>query len=157
MKFACDVMLGRLARWLRISGHDVFYQNDIVRSSLLRIAREEGRVVLTRAGNYRGLSEIPPYLIITGEDLDDHLRQVYKKYPPLDPYEKFLTRCVECNTPLEEIDKGDYKDSIPPKALDISGKFCRCPSCGRLLWPGTHVERIRARLDRLFPRRGGSS
>ncbi|MFA4875353.1 MAG: Mut7-C RNAse domain-containing protein [bacterium] len=151
MKFACDVMLGRLARWLRLCGLDVFYKNDVDRSGLLRVAREEGRVVLTRAGNFRELSEIPPYFIISGDDLDGQILQVYNAYPGLDPLAKFLTRCVECNVPLEDVDKNNFRGLIPPKAMLIEGRFCRCPSCGKLLWPGTHVTRIRSRLERLFP------
>ncbi|MFH1830600.1 MAG: Mut7-C RNAse domain-containing protein [Pseudomonadota bacterium] len=152
MKFACDAMLGRLARWLRISGHDVFYRADMDRAVFLRVAKEERRVVLTRAENFKELSEIPPYHIITGNDLDDHLSQVYKAFPQLKPFDEFLTRCVECNVLLVEIDKDKFSDSIPPKAQHLSGRFCRCPSCGKLLWPGSHVERIKARLTTLFPK-----
>jgi uncharacterized protein with PIN domain len=149
MKFACDVMLGRLARWLRASGHDVFYANSIPRSSLLRVAREEGRTVITRAGNYRELSEIPPCLIVAGDGLDEQLEQVYRAFPKLDPFAQFLTRCMECNAPLEEIEKDDFRDLIPPKALLIEGRFSRCPACGKLLWPGSHVKRMRERLENL--------
>lgn len=148
-KFACDVMLGRLARWLRVSGHDVFYRRDIDRSGLLRVAREEGRVVITRAGNFRELKNVPPYLIIEGDDIDEQLQQVYRAYPGLDPFEGFLSRCVECNVPLEEIDKKEYEQMIPPKARLLEGKFTRCPSCGKILWPGSHVDRMRRRLEKI--------
>ncbi len=151
MKFACDAMFGRLARWLRISGHDVFYRADMDRSSFIRVAREEERIILTRAENFKELSEIPSYHIINGDDLDGQLLQVYGIFPELNPFEHFLTRCVECNEPLVEIDKQDFRDSIPPKAMQLSGRFCRCPSCGKLLWPGSHVKRIEARLEKLFP------
>jgi len=153
MKFACDVMLGRLARWLRAGGHDVFYQRDIDRSALLRVAREQGRTVLTRAQNYRELAEIPPYLILTGDDLDGWLTQVYQAFPDLDPNRGFLSRCMECNALLEKVDKEAYKDKIPPKAMLLTGRFSRCPSCHKLLWPGTHVERIKARFGRVLPGR----
>lgn len=152
MKFACDVMLGRLARWLRMSGHDVFYVRDTDRSGLLRVAREEGRVVLTRAGAFRELSAIPLYLIVAGDDLDGQLLQVYRAFPGLDPFGEFLTRCVECNALLEVIDKGGFRDRIPPKAMLLEGTFRRCPSCDKILWPGTHVQRIQERLERLFPK-----
>lgn len=151
MKFACDVMLGRLARWLRLFGYDVFYRKDADRSALLRVAREEERIVLTRAGNFRELSEIPPYFIITGDDLDEQLLGLHRAFPSLDPFAGFLTRCAECNVLLEEIDKKDHQDSIPPKAMLIEGRFCRCPACGKFLWPGTHVTSIKERLERLFP------
>jgi len=149
MKFACDAMLGRLTRWLRLSGHDVTYRGDLDRAAFMRAAREEGRTILTRATEFDELADIPPYLLLTGDGLDGQMRQVYDAFPDLDPYHDFLSRCADCNEPLEEIEKADFKDSIPPKAMELEGRFCRCPSCGRLLWPGTHIQRIRRRLDTL--------
>jgi len=154
MKFACDVMLGRLARWLRISGLDVFYDNRIDRSSLFRVAREQGRIIITRAGTLRELKDIPPYLIITGDDLDDQLAQVYGNFPDLDPFADFLSRCVECNVPLEEIEKQGHSQKIPPKAMLTQGPFSRCPSCGKILWQGAHVGRMTERLKGLAGRVG---
>jgi len=133
-----------------MSGHDVFYDKGIDRAGLLRVARDEKRTVITRAGNYRELKNIPPYLIVVGDDLDEQLIQVYKAYPDLDPFADLFSKCVECNVPTQEIDKEKYKDQIPPKAMQLEGRFTRCPSCGKILWPGTHVDRIKEKLNRLF-------
>jgi uncharacterized protein with PIN domain len=142
-------MLGRLARWLRLSGHDVTYRGDLDRAAFMRAAREEGRTILTRATWFDELADIPPYRLLSGDGLDEQLGQVYDAFPKLDPYHDFLSRCADCNEPLEEIDKDNYKDSIPPKAMELEGRFSRCPSCGRLLWPGSHVDRIKSRLEKL--------
>ena len=48
MKFVVDGMLGKLARWLRMMGHDVEYSNSMDDSELLTIARKEQRILLTR-------------------------------------------------------------------------------------------------------------
>jgi uncharacterized protein with PIN domain len=149
MKFACDSMLGRLARWLRLSGYDVTYRGEADRAAFMRAAREQGRTILTRATWFDELADIPPYRLLAGDDLDGQLRQVYDAFPEMDPYCDFLSRCVDCNEPLEEIAKDDFKDSIPPKAMQLEGRFSRCPSCGKLLWPGTHIERIKHRLNAL--------
>ncbi|MBN1283616.1 MAG: Mut7-C RNAse domain-containing protein [Proteobacteria bacterium] len=149
MKLACDVMLGRLARWLRVSGHDVFYEGGIERSSLFRVAREEGRVIITRAGNWGELKAIPEYVVVSSDSLDEQLLELYRKLPGLDPLEGFLTRCVECNVPLEVIDRDAFREIIPPKAFDLAGRFSRCPSCGKILWEGTHVRRMKKRISDL--------
>ncbi|MDX6381183.1 MAG: uncharacterized protein QOI57_2207, partial [Rubrobacteraceae bacterium] len=50
MKFLCDAMLGGLAKWLRAAGYDTYYARDgtdISDGSLVRMALEEGRVLLT--------------------------------------------------------------------------------------------------------------
>jgi len=46
--FFADVMLGRLARWLRVLGHDTAYQTDIEDPALVDRAEAEGRVLPTR-------------------------------------------------------------------------------------------------------------
>ncbi len=148
MKFACDSMLGRLARWLRISGYDVSYRGGLDRAAFMRKAREEGRTILTRAGEFALLADIPPFHLVSGDDLDDQLGQVFDAFPGLDPFHDFLSRCVECNVVLEEVDKREHAGSIPPKAMELTGRFCRCPSCGKFLWPGSHAGRMRRRLER---------
>ena len=48
MKFVADGMLGSLSRWLRMMGHDVEYSASFDDDKLLALAKEEGRVLLTR-------------------------------------------------------------------------------------------------------------
>ena len=47
MKFAADCMLGTLAKWLIILGHDVTYYRRIEDDELVSIARREKRTILT--------------------------------------------------------------------------------------------------------------
>jgi hypothetical protein len=47
-RFSADVMLGRLARWLRVLGHDTAYETDVDDPDLVARADAEGRVLLTR-------------------------------------------------------------------------------------------------------------
>ena len=48
MKFIADIMVGKLARYLRMAGHDVAYFNDASDDLILETAMKEGRIVLTR-------------------------------------------------------------------------------------------------------------
>jgi uncharacterized protein with PIN domain len=45
--FACDAMLGGLARWLRAAGYDAIWKPDISDWDLIRSARYEDRTLLT--------------------------------------------------------------------------------------------------------------
>jgi hypothetical protein len=45
--FACDAMLGGLARWLRAAGYDATWKPDISDWDLIRTARYEDRTLLT--------------------------------------------------------------------------------------------------------------
>ena len=48
MRFVTDGMLGRFSRWLRLLGCDVEYYRDSVDEELLKVAKAQGRVLLTR-------------------------------------------------------------------------------------------------------------
>jgi uncharacterized protein len=48
LAFVCDVHLGRLARCLRMLGFDVAYRNDFSDAEIVKLAKQEGRVILTR-------------------------------------------------------------------------------------------------------------
>ncbi len=48
IKFIADVMVGKLARWLRVLGFDVAYSNKYDDDEILRIGAEDNRIILTR-------------------------------------------------------------------------------------------------------------
>src|SRR5579872_7160724 len=48
-RFIADVMVGRLARWLRILGFDVLYSNRYTDDEIVGIARSQQRIILTRS------------------------------------------------------------------------------------------------------------
>lgn len=144
MLFIADRMLGRLARWLRVLGRDVTYSPDLSGAGLVRAARREGRLILTRD---RALARRnpPPYLMIESDRYRAQLRQVIDACR-LDPRKDAFTRCVECNTALEPIDKALVEDRVPPYVFATQEKFSFCRGCRRVYWPATHQERMAAEL-----------
>ncbi len=72
IRFLADSMVGKLARWLRLLGHDVRYERCLEDSLLVTDAAEEGRVVLTRD---RKLVERRAYEQITFEMASESLFQ----------------------------------------------------------------------------------
>ena len=53
--FLCDVMLGKLARELRLLGYDAEYDRNLGGMPAYRVARQRGRILLTRTNKLRGL------------------------------------------------------------------------------------------------------
>ena len=63
MKLLADAMLGRLAKWLRILGYDTAYLADTDDFAVMRLARAEDRLVLTRDHALAGRRGIRTVLI----------------------------------------------------------------------------------------------
>jgi uncharacterized protein with PIN domain len=150
MHFAADEMLGKLARWLRVSGLDVSYQRKIPDGELVRHARQEGRIILTRDRHLIQRMDKHEYLFINSDHLKEQLQQFYSHFPELRNQQALLTRCLECNTPLTAISREEAKDRVWPYVYKKQTKFTICGSCGRIYWEATHVQRIKDRLEDLL-------
>jgi len=147
IKFLCDDMLGKLARWLRIIGQDVFYQNRIPDQELIETALSQSRLVLTRdlklAKNLEH-KNMPRYLVL--ENYPAHqLKEVVEKFADKITIRVF-SRCVDCNVPLLEVSKDQVQDKVPPFVFKTQNYFRRCPSCGRVFWSGTHRMHVEEQL-----------
>jgi uncharacterized protein with PIN domain len=149
-RFFADVMLGTLARWLRILGFDTSYENFIEDDDLIRICRLERRIALTRDKRLAKRKDLKPCLFIEGNTLSEQLTEVLEftggAYDPA----SLLSRCLECNSPIEEVKKATVEEEVPPYVFRTQGGFRRCPDCGRIYWAGTHRERILERLRKLI-------
>ena len=146
LKLLADCMLGKLAKWLRLLGYDTAYDNTADDPELARRARAEGRVLLTRDRGLaarRGLRT----LLIQSEVLEEQIAEVRQALGP--PPGPPLSRCAVCNTALKPVSPAEVADLVPPYVLRTQTEFRYCPGCGRVYWPGTHVQEMRRRIDGL--------
>ena len=142
-KFAADRMLARLARWLRLLGADVLLDPELGGDRLLKRARTEGRITLTRDKRLRTASDA---LYLESNLFRDQLREVLARFP-FDTRHGAFTRCSRCNEPLAETARDTVVRRVPPFVYASQERFARCPRCGRVYWGATHPERIRRELD----------
>ncbi len=146
VKFIADVMVGKLARWLRTLGFDTSYSNRYVDDEIVRIAEGEDRVILTRDTGLAARRNRARCILIESGAYAEQLRQVLRVLA-IDPklLEAF-SRCIECNVPLSDVEKESVAGDVPPYVYRTQERFARCSSCGRVYWRGTHVEAMIARL-----------
>ena len=143
-RLVADVMLGRLAKWLRLLGYDTRYDHAASDMVLLRIAQAEDRILLTRDRalvRQRGVRSI----WIASQDLPDQIRQVQAEIGP--PLDGALTRCAMCNARLVPVDKREVADRVPPYVYQTQDRFQHCPTCDRIYLAATHVDRMRQAMD----------
>ncbi|HEC23782.1 MAG TPA: hypothetical protein ENI95_12790 [Chloroflexi bacterium] len=138
-----DAMLGRLATWLRLMGYDAAYLADTDDIEVVRLARAEARVLLTRDRGLaarRGVRAI----LIASQSLEEQLAQVIREIGP--PPEPITPRCSVCNTPLEPLPREAARERVPPYVWRTQQTFTYCPGCHRVYWPGTHWAAIQRQL-----------
>ena len=152
-RFLADAMVARLARWLRVLGYDTAYEPTLDDHALVALAAAEDRVLLTRDRHL--LRELRPEraLEVRSDVPLEQLRAVVDALalgPPGAPF----TRCLVCNGALHEVDAAEAAHVVPPDSRGLPGPVRRCPDCGRVYWPGSHVRRMRAALARALPEWG---
>jgi len=145
LKLLADGMLGKLAKWLRLLGYDTAYDNAASDHQLARRARAEGRVLLTRDHELAGRRGLRT-LLIQSEILEEQMQEVQDAFGP--PPHPPLSRCAICNTALEKVSPSEIADRVPPYVLRTQSEFHHCPGCGRVYWPGSHVQMMQEQLER---------
>jgi uncharacterized protein with PIN domain len=136
-------MLGTLAKWLRILGYDTLFDPALDDHQLVRLARAEDRVLLTRdreLARRRGVH----VLLIASQRLDDQVRQVLGDLQ-LESNQAF-SRCPICNELLQPMDRETARSRVPVYVARTQKDFHYCPVCQRIYWRGTHWLQMDDRL-----------
>jgi uncharacterized protein with PIN domain len=155
MKFIADAMLGRLARWLRLLGYDTLYYPDIEDSRLLRDAREEKRILLTKDTRLVKVRGITSFMLLKENDPLHQLKKVITHYSLLNKgdishIQPVCSRCSLCNTVLVNIAREQARAHVPEYVHDTSENFKFCPVCNKYYWKGTHQEKLRKKLEEIL-------
>ena len=137
-RFIADVMLGKLATWLRLLGCDVAYFPAISDEDLVEMASRSGRVILTRDLQLiRRRKARDNHFLVQYDGYKDQLRQVVERFS-IDPLGRIFTRCLRCNEPLKGIDRSAVRERVTPYVYETQNDFKTCGCCGRIYWKGTH-------------------
>lgn len=145
-RLVADAMLGRLARWLRILGFDTLYEPHRPDNDLVRLARAERRILLTRdvaLSRRRGVRA----LLVASDHLEEQLSQVVRALG-LAAVRSF-SRCPVCNDVLEAVPRSWAWGHVPAYTFCTQREFHLCPGCNRFYWRGTHWQRMRETVSEL--------
>lgn len=149
-RLLADVMLGSLAKWLRILGFDTAYDNQISDDRIVLRCVQEDRIALTRDTRLvqRRLLR-KRHLLIRSEAIAEQVSEVLEFLDCSPESIRLLSRCLECNSELVTVSPAEIAGEVPPYVKQTQDDFKRCPSCKKVFWRGTHREHILRRLLRL--------
>jgi uncharacterized protein with PIN domain len=147
VRFVADAMLGSLTRKLRILGFDTVYYKSGADAGVVRLAREEGRIILTAdralgalAGRRGAVSVLLP-----GKSDSDRLRVLRRASTELGlEFVRGEPRCSVCNGELAIVPKSELEGNLPPSVALRHRLFYRCKSCSKVYWKGGHWKRLRS-------------
>jgi uncharacterized protein with PIN domain len=146
-RFLCDAMLGKLATYLRMCGHDTAYALDRdveADEKLLTWAREADRTLLTRDASLA--DRAPKAVHIEAKDPRAQLGELGAAGITLElPAEP--VRCSRCNGRVRRVDADTPRPDYAPPAGERP--VWRCVDCGQFYWRGSHWTDLAETLARV--------
>lgn len=147
-KFVADVHLGRLARYLRMMGLNVKYENNFDDYEIVELSVKERRAILTKDRGILKRNEVTHGYFIRAIKIEDQIKEVLNRFHLQKEIKKF-SRCIECNEILKPVRKEKIISQLPPKVIQSQEDFQFCPSCKKVFWKGTHYQRMLSIINKL--------
>lgn len=145
----CDAMLGKLARWLRLSGYQTYYNSREDDTALLDMCIRSKTILLTRDRELerkaRKLSL--DVILIKSNGIENQLLQLVRNGFEIkkEPSEAL---CPMCGSEVRETEEKEIS-SLPQKIRLVDKKIYICSKCGKIYWEGSHWKKIRERVEKI--------
>ena len=144
-RLLCDVMLGKLAVYMRVCGFDTAYAGDRgieADDRIAETARREGRRLCTRDAELA--DRVHGSILLAERDLEAQLAELKAagvKLTVTDP-PKY---CGRCNGELLAVTPDEGTPGYAPDPGEV--ECFRCQSCGQVFWKGSHYERMTETIE----------
>lgn len=149
IKFISDVHLGKLTRYLRLCGFNVYYQPDLTDKEIINKSVNDKLVILTRDVEMLKNRKVTHGYWVRSPQPEEQLKEVLIRFDLKDQV-KLFTRCMECNGILKEVAKNDIMDRLMPKTIKYYEEFKKCPDCDRIYWQGSHYKKMKGSINKLI-------
>jgi hypothetical protein len=149
--FVADLMLKKLARWLRILGFETIYAGDYAEDddAIIRLAmKKSGAVLLTSDREMHAKAKDWVKTVLVEErDVASQLAGVIKasglRRLKLGDFPS-RTICPQCGSKLKQVSRNAVEGRVFPRVLKGHRVFWACANkeCGKVYWMGTHWKKI---------------
>jgi uncharacterized protein with PIN domain len=140
-RFIVDVHLGKLARYLRMLGFDTFYDPALEDEQIIEKSLHEERIILTRDLGILKNSRVKHGYFVRQTKPKEQAREIVRRFDLKNKIFSF-SRCLECNTPLQPLEKETAMEYLSPETLRYYDAFFFCPSCEKIYWEGSHFKKM---------------
>ncbi len=125
-------------------GYSVEYVNDADDKTIMKIARDENRVILTgdvelyKQATNRHIESF----LVEGRSEAERLAVVSRRFSLSLDFNPEISRCPKCNAQVRKAKKEEIGDRIPSSTRSYYEEFWECQKCGKVYWQGAHWKRI---------------
>ncbi|MDH3327781.1 MAG: Mut7-C ubiquitin/RNAse domain-containing protein [Desulfobulbaceae bacterium] len=142
IRFIVDVNVGRLARYLRMVGLDVLYNSDWNDEEITAMIVQAKRIVLTRDFGLLKRKQVEFGRYVRSDKPAEQLNEIITLFGLREKLKPF-SRCLDCNSLLETVDKKDVLPRLEPLTRKYYNTFSICAACDKVYWAGSHIEEMR--------------
>jgi uncharacterized protein with PIN domain len=139
-RFVLDVHLRRLARYLRLFGFDVFFDETLDDAALAELSATQRRVLLTRDRGLLKRKIVTRGLLVRNTDPKKQLVEILDRLNLRSSCRPF-SRCIACNGTILPLD-GTPPDDVPSGVRAWCREYYRCAGCGKIYWKGSHYDKL---------------
>src|SRR5210317_300124 len=148
IRFVAEMTLGKLSKWLRILGFDTVYAANVAGEKLIDTAK--GRILLTRTKRIRNMNIAKECIFIASNHPFEQLREVVFALGIAKEDIRPFSRCIQCNASIRWVEKNTVRGKVPDYIWETRDTFHTCSHCRRIYWSGSHIQRSRDIIKRLF-------
>ncbi|MEE8552607.1 MAG: Mut7-C RNAse domain-containing protein [Desulfobacterales bacterium] len=135
-KFLADINLGNIVKYMRVLGLDLYYDSLLSTREIIEISKRENRVILTKSRKLLKFKDVSHVIFIRPGTTTEQIRLIIDYLDIKDNIKPF-SRCLRCNTLLNNVLKEKILDRIPPKTKEFCDEYVQCKSCDKIYWKGT--------------------
>ena len=143
-RFAVDIMLGKLAKWLRVLGFDA--RSMPLDRSVIGALLSSGLIPVTRREK---LSDVEGVLFIRRDHQFDQLKELISSLHIAADELRPFSRCSVCNAELLHLPGEAALGAVPDYVFETAVDFRKCPECERVYWPGSQRQKMIDRIEHL--------
>lgn len=112
-------------------------------------ALAQGRIILSRNRRYAEWKSAERFFLLRVDVPALQLRAVLTEFGLRLDEERFLSRCLECNTELVGVDKEQIRGRVFPYVYQTQTRFFLCYTCNKVYWHATHAAAMISHLRSL--------
>lgn len=145
-KFVLDRELFSLCKALRMLGFDALDRGHLPLRDSIQRAIEERRIWIRKDSEAPSLQYGIRYFLVQADDVPGQLSEIQERYSIKESASPF-SRCLKCNELLQDLPASRAQGKVPEAVVTAFEEFSICPACGRIYWPGSHLKRMKKKLE----------